>query len=612
MALNLKTSWTRLTERRSRPASSRRGRHTNVTAIDFAGERLHVVQAGLRNGVPRVLRHTSAPLDRPADAHAETGTESGPALAAALARTGIRPSAVVMGVPRARVMLRILDLPPADHEDEIAAMVRLRLHRDLPFDLDEAIVDFLTLSQLPPSAPSAASLGRPNTGTTAAPVRVLAAVVRRETIEHYQSLAKAAGIKLAGLGLRSLAIAQAARCCHPEAGAGCVALVSVHRQEVQCDVLSEGALVFSRVGALSANSEPQTQPAHPTVESDIESVLTEVARSFHGYEGIEDHHRITRCLVTGTTGAELALAEALARQWDFRADVLDPSGALSEAASTTEFLPHALPAIGLALGALEPDGLALDFLSPKRPRPARDNRLTRRLGVAAGILAVLLTAVAVRAHWIGSRERRRADLQEQIALGSKNLGAYRLVRNQARALSDWSAAGRNWLDHLTALSALLPPSPELYVTALSTSTRNTLNLAVKIRSGETVDRLTQKLRAAGYEVKAPAIMPSVDRFGFRFQANLELTIPSIITNDLDNLEVESRPLAPHAAPGTATTPVPAPEPAQPPPPADSAAASPPDPAPLSVTPPSDGSAQPDPETQPRRPRRRRPEGGWRE
>ncbi|HRZ36998.1 MAG TPA: pilus assembly protein PilM [Candidatus Paceibacterota bacterium] len=617
MALNLDHIWTGLAARLNRPTASRRSRRPSITALDLEGGFLEVVQAALRGGEPRVIRHAAVPLDRSPDADSETGSVSAPVFAAALARAGIRPGAVVMGVPRARVMLRTLDLPPAEREAEIAAMVHLRLQRDLPFGLDEALIDFRIL-QHPASLPTAPTgSDRPGPQGAAAPVRVLAAVVRRDTVEHYQSLAKAAGVKLAALGLRSLASARAAQFLDPGTTRGCVALVSVHRREVLFDVLFEGALVFSRVGALAAGAEPALEARDAVVEPTAESVLTEVVRSLHSYEGVADHHPIGRCLVTGSTGAEAALARALGRQLGVQAEVLDAAGPWSEASDNAQLPPHALPAVGLALGALEPEGLPIDLLNPKRPPVARDNRRVRQLGIVAAILAVLLAAVGLRARWIGARERHRAQLQEQITLGSKNLAAYRHVRNQARTLADWSGAGRNWLDHLTVLSALLPPSRDLYVTALSTSARNTLNLAVKIRGGETVDRLLETLRSAGYQVKAPAIMPAMDRFGFRFQANLELGIPTAITNDLDALAVESRPppspVAPVApvAPEAASS-APPPQAESPAPPAAASPAPPPGAVPSAAPASAAWREQRGSQTGEPRMRRRRPEGGWRE
>jgi len=157
---------------------------------------------------------------------------------------------------------------------------------------------------------------------------------------------------------------------------------------------------------------------------------------------------------------------------------------------------------------------------------------------------------------------------------ARNLGAYRLVRSQALALKAWHAGNRNWLDHLALLCALLPGSHDLYVTALSTSARNTLTLGVRARSSEIVDRASSALRAAGYQLRPPAIIPISDRYGYGFQANLELSVPATVTNDLDHLVVESR--TPPQPPQAVAAPTPAtPAPVAPKPPAAPDQASPP-------------------------------------
>lgn len=613
MALNLGTLRAWWSTRTRRVSGRRPTRRTGITALDVEAGRLQVVQAALRGGAARVVRHTALPLDPSAGADPEDAAALGARVAAALGPATLPPGPVVMGVPRAQVLLRSLELPPADREDEIAAMVYLRLSRDLPFRLEEACVDFVVLPPLPRVAAAASHPARSEPPPGARPTRVLAAVVRRRTVEHYESLARAAGVKLTALGLRSLAGAQAALACRPEAATGCVALVTLQPQEVVFDVLMEGALVFSRVGELPPVPEAAPAAGAAPAAPSSDPGFIEVVRSLHSYEGTEGHGQVHHLLLTGTTGREAALAAALSRALGVPAEVLAPSASGSEVPIAPGALPPALPAVGLALGALEPGGLPFDFLHPRRPPVARDHRRLRRLAVAAAVLAVVLAGAGWRARGIADRERLRAQLQEQIRLGNQNLGAFRHVRSQARTLRDWSAGRRNWLDHLAVLSALLPPSRELYVTALSTTARNTLNLSVKTRSGEILDRLTATLRTAGYDVKAPAIMPATDRFGYRFQASLELEVPATLTNDLDALVVETRSPAPDAAPAT-------PPPAAPPgtaapsganaPPAPPDAASPA--APPTVAP-SAGPGEPrDPESRGQRMRRRRPEGGARE
>ncbi len=556
MALNLAQVWNDVVTRARRVAGTRtRPRITSVTALDRDGEALHVVQAGLRGGQPRLATVATLPLDSPAASNSEDPVAVGQAIAAALNRARLNPRAVVMGIPRTQVVLRTLELPPTARTDEIAAMVHLRLGRDLPFPLEEALIDFS-----PVGGPAGRGLpGRVEPAQGSAPIaggsatRVLTAVVRRKTVEHLQAVARAAGCTLVTVGLRSLAGARATVACVPRAAQGCVGLVTLRPQEAVFDVLLDGILLFSRTGSLladgwtvptpPANPELQGAPEPPTNQPDVPEtpspVQIEVARSLHSYEGTPGHVPLERIYVTGDSGREAASAAALAGQLGIEVSVLEPT---IESAPNSHGSPiPVLPAVGLAMGALDPRGMPFDFLHPKRPPVVRDTRRLRQLAIATGVLALFLTTAGLRARWIGERERHRAALQEQVNLGSKNLGAYRLARNQARLLKEWTTGGRDWLDHLTVLSALLPPSPELYVTALSTSARNTLSLAVRVRSGETVDHLTATLRAAGYDVKAPAIMPATDRHGYRFQANLELQVPVAVTRNLEELAVEARP-----------------------------------------------------------------------
>ena len=589
MALNLSNLLPKLTARQSEAdGRSQRKRRTIITALDIEGGWLHVVQAAIRGGQIRIVRHAAAALEWEPGANPEDAATLGAAVARAWKPLRIVPGPVVMGVPRAQVMLRNLELPPAQRPAEIAAMVHFQVSRDLPFRLDEALLDFKVLAGADTASPMANPLAGegPALGSEAKPAgktQVLAAVARRDTVEHYLTLAKAAGLKLAGLGLRSLASARAVEFCHREAAGGCVALVSVRGSEVIFDVLRDRALVYSRVGTLPATlAVPADAAANdPTA---IESTVLEVVRSLHSYENAEGHGHIVRIFVAGATGAEAKIAAALSQRFAVPAQVVDPAAALRDAEGDPGRLATALPAIGLALGALDPDGFPFDFLNPKRPPVPRDRRRVRRLGLVAAAMTVVLGVAGLRTHWLRQREAQRAEVQQQVGLATKNLGAYRLVRGQARVLKDWEGGGHNWLDHLALLSSLLPPSDELYVTSISTGGRNTLTLTAKVRRGEIVDRLSATLRAAGYDVKPPAISPAGDRFGYPFQANLEIAVPVKLTNDLDHLEVESRPLRRRPAERKAASAPPPSPPHSTPAPAASAAAAPPAPVPAEIAP----------------------------
>lgn len=94
-----------------------------------------------------------------------------------------------------------------------------------------------------------------------------------------------------------------------------------------------------------------------------------------------------------------------------------------------------------------------------------------------------------------------------------------------------------------SLAQILPPSRDLYLISLATSPRDTVSLSARVRSGEIMIELSTRLRASGYSLKPPAIAPVSDRFGSRFQVNLEIDVPRNFTNTLELELVENRPAA---------------------------------------------------------------------
>src|SRR5439155_20135447 len=89
------------------------------TAIDVDGQVLRVVQIS-GNAISRVF---AQPLDVRPEADLSDAATLGSAIAVTLARMGLRPGPVVMGVPRHLVVLRTLSLPAVEDERELASMV---------------------------------------------------------------------------------------------------------------------------------------------------------------------------------------------------------------------------------------------------------------------------------------------------------------------------------------------------------------------------------------------------------------------------------------------------------------------------------------------------------
>jgi Tfp pilus assembly PilM family ATPase len=540
--------------RRARPPSQ-------STSLVVEGQTLRVVQATTSGGRTTITLVATAALELPSGADANDPNVLGPAISRALARLQLKPGAVVMGVPRAQVVLRTLTLPVLDDIRELASMVHFQVGKDLPFRMDEAVVDFKVRRKLLPPAPRAEMETRPDSAAldTAPPppkLEVLVAAVKREIVDACEQTAAAAGLKLRALGLLPYANARCLDAFHLVEDEQAVALVSLRPDEMNIDVITQQALLFSRGAGVKPPSEPAPtadatapKPDASTSEAPIaagrsegfvEAVTIEVIRSLHGFSGMEPNLPVARVAVTGATGHEAAVAEAIEKRLARPCTLLDPGTMLELPAEARAHASGSLPAIGLALGLGDDAGLPFDFLNPKRPAVQRDMRRIRILATAAALVALGVFTMAVRSHLIQKHEKVRLQLVAEAADAEKKLPIYRKMIAQSKTVSDWSAGGHNWLEHYAYLSAILPPSEEVYITSLSVSGTGVIHLSVQARSGEVLAKLDKQLRAAGYDVKPVAITPGADRHGYEFRSSVELLIPAKMTIDLSKVKTPAR------------------------------------------------------------------------
>src|SRR3954470_14667936 len=107
-----------------------------------------------------------------------------------------------MGVPRAQVVLRTLTLPLIEDLRELASMVHFQIGRDLPFRMDEAVIDFKVRRIVSPSPARPEPNGKadqPAEPAALPKMEVLVAAMKRDVVEFYHQTAEAAGLKLAAL-----------------------------------------------------------------------------------------------------------------------------------------------------------------------------------------------------------------------------------------------------------------------------------------------------------------------------------------------------------------------------------------------------------------------------
>jgi hypothetical protein len=142
-------------------------------------------------------------------------------------------------------------------------------------------------------------------------------------------------------------------------------------------------------------------------------------------------------------------------------------------------------------------------------------------------------------------QRRMAvyrEVQAALSEAEKKRSIYRLMHQQASTIDEWKREDRNWLDHYAYLSAILPPSEEVYITSFATTPQGVLRLGVQARSGEILSKIDKQLRSAGYEIRPLAITPGADRHGYDFSSTVELMVPEKMTFDLAKVRPPVRPV----------------------------------------------------------------------
>lgn len=552
---NMGFSLTELTGRvRSRLPGATGGQRASVrglaaaTALEIDGSTLRVVEASRAGNSGRADQVHALPLELPGETSRNDAGALGAAVARALSKARIKPGPTVMGIGRGQVALRTVVVPDTGLTGTIASLVRFQVARDLPFRLEEAVIDFRILRRLPARVANETdtegkTAGGPlpagSTPDTVDRVEVLVAVTRQESVDFLRRVAESAGLSLAAVGW----ISQANARCLGHGGAGTgqaagpqapVALVALKPEEVGIEIVDGESLLFSRGMPMPAARD--TDP-----DAWIRSATIEVVRTLHAFGGGAGRTSPESAVLLGGTGREEALAGVLETRLGFPVIQAPLARSLGLERSDAAAVAAGFSVIGLGLGATDPEGLAFDFLNPKKPKPPPDLRKVRWIIGIAAALALLVTVLGVRKTLVGRREAVLAGLQAELTAGEKKRPTYRQMIQQAATLKAWSAEERDWLDHYAHLSAVLPRSEEVYLTSIAFGPNRAIRLGVQARNGEVLGKVDRLLRTAGYDVKPLAVTPGADRHGYNFRTTVELTVPPKLKFDVAKLNPPARP-----------------------------------------------------------------------
>lgn len=405
--------------------------------LDWDHNQLRLMSASVKRGQVHVQHALSwADAGTPSAADAEN---LGKRLRERLKEAGIGAAPVVACVGRDRIIVKELHHPPVPASEE-AAMVRFQAVKELTDSPDDIVLDYTPLSD-PQS-----------TGER----RTLCWVIRKELLTAYQSVCRAAGLKLQGLTPRVFGTIACLRralrqgtvpALSGPAGAT-AAVVTVARPWAEFSAVQDERLLYTR-----------SLPAGTTL-------VSEIRRNLIVYAGQAPQYPIAAIFIAGAQSDPLH--DQLRDVMGVPVHVLDPFAGLPAVpaeARPAEGTGTFAGAVGLLQLLAERQRLPINFVEPRQPEVARDPNRRRNVLVAAAAGLVFLGTVGYCYSVLSSRDDEIETLQARRASLDTDLAALDPSLKQLHELDDWSKTDIDWLDEFYDVTALFPDTNRIRLTA---------------------------------------------------------------------------------------------------------------------------------------------------
>jgi len=503
------------------------GRYRRFATVDFDSCRLRVVIAEQTPTGTHI--HSAAEAAVPDDMDMSDPKAVGTLLGRTLKDMAFRGSGVVMSVPRSQAVLKPTTLPPGTPATEFASMVRYQVAKELPFPIEDAVIDFTIES---PSG------SKPATDAAGPEIQVLVVAIRLHVVDYYKRIADAAGMKLLRLGFRPYASLCCVEAGGVRGGRDNLAMIHLTADETEIALITHGSLVFSRSAVKDLKTAADLEDH--AAEQVVDSLVAEVSRSLQSYLVMERAARVDAVTVAGQTGVEARLAERLCELFHVPCELLQTAPLFRD--RTAKPVSSAfVSALGLAIGHAAAGGVPFDFLNPKKPIPERDARKTRIVMATTGVIVLLIAAVVARAVVLGRLRGNVAALRAEYKNLNKTVKSVKKDADRVVAMEKWIGQGHNWLDHWAYISSLLPSARDIYLTKLSTGQDGAINFTVKATSSEVITELNKKLAQAGYTYKPSQIKSGTDKYGYIYSTTVRALADKDVNIDLANIKPAPRP-----------------------------------------------------------------------
>jgi len=451
-----------------------------LLSLDWDSRWLRMVQAVSQRGRVRSVQTVCVAL--PAELDRSDPSAMGSFVRETLGEHKLNARRLLIDVPRDQAILNTLTLP-GGAEAELPAAVHFQIVKELPFALDQAVVDF---------AVSGSDAG-------ADTVEVLVAAVRNDVLAFYQQMAEHAGLELERVGLRPYANLVSVAHVHSDIRSGRTVLVDVGPSLTEIDVIRDGRLVFSRAASVSVPAVEGT-PATGRDAGEAGTaadLLLEVTRSLEAYRVTDPGVRIDRIVVAGATGVEEHLATALGRRFSVEAVLYDP-GEPFAGQGEVHVLRGFSAAIGLIVGHGQPGKVYFDFLNPKKPIDLSAVRARKVRMTALGAAAVLVAVVLGANHYLGQKRAVLEGVQKQVKQFEQEVAEFEDFQKQVEAALTWQRDEIIWLEHLKRLTELFPDNKQVYATSLGMSSTGRISVDLRMARTDVSTELAKRSLKQGY------------------------------------------------------------------------------------------------------------------
>jgi Tfp pilus assembly PilM family ATPase len=479
--------------------------NSSHTAIDWDRNHVRILHFA-KDGPGRIKVLRAVQADIPSDVAMDNAEQMGGFIQKTLRDNSITSSSIVLMVGRERAFLHQLTIP-ASPDAEVANLVRFQLAQELPFAIEESTVDYIVTA-------------RNDAGLV---IGVLAAAVQTEYIDFLRRLARAGGLSLKRVGLRSYGHYLAVK----TAGSlddGLYLFSDLGLAGMEIDIFSkEGGLVYSRSTGLGDEDVNAT----PLKQAFLEQAVLHVKRTLHAqtYLAGTPEARPHRIIVSGCTGWESEFLSLICSDLGLEGKVFElPDGKAMENSS-------AFTAVyGIACAQFRPRQEHIDFLFPKKaidPQAIKTRQI--RLAVAA-VAAILILAGLLTHSSVAEKERQLKDLRVQKKALDKELGVLKKFDIQVQKISEWGNRKVNWLEEMKALTQLLPTTDKMYlknlflVESTNPEYQADITLEGQAKSRQIIDQMAKKLADTGrYEViPGPQITLANDEYSENFKFSLKV------------------------------------------------------------------------------------------